>query len=98
LKRTLQTTEAMGTNRAPNASPTPGEILTVQEVAEHLRVEVSTIYEYTRFRQSAGTPRIPCRKVGRELRFLVTEVDAWFASLPKHKHLQQRQYVKSAAA
>jgi excisionase family DNA binding protein len=54
-------------------------ILTVQEIADHLRVPRSWIYERTRRR---GVERIPHRKMGKYLRFLVSEVDEWFRDLP----------------
>jgi excisionase family DNA binding protein len=73
-----------------------GTILTVQGVADRLQVSKATVYELTRFRQSAGIPRLPARKVGKQLRFITAEVDMWFAGLPRHKHLQKRSYNREA--
>jgi excisionase family DNA binding protein len=97
-KRTLQTTETVGADRAPNVSTTSNAVLTVEQVANRLQISKNAVYELTRFRQSADTPRLPARKVGRSLRFIAAEVDAWIVSLPKHRHLQRRQYVKKVAA
>jgi excisionase family DNA binding protein len=93
-------------NRKPSpaettaASPvvaTPFEILTVAEVATLLKVPQSSIYEWTRFR---GTQRVPLphRKVGKYLRFLKQEVDAWLVGLPKATNSKKRRYVRKVAA
>ncbi len=75
-------------------APIPSTILTVDQVAAHLSITKAAVYELTRFRQSTSIPRLPARKVGKSLRFSLAEVEAWFLSLPKHKHLQKRQYIK----
>jgi Helix-turn-helix domain len=97
MKREPKPTATGALNPGISAAPT-NDIKTVQEIADHLGLTPASIYELTRFRQSVGQPRIPCRKVGRELRFSLREVDAWFISLPKHKHLQKRQYIRKRAA
>jgi excisionase family DNA binding protein len=45
------------------------EILTIQEIAERLKVKKSTIYDLTRHRGRvrAETRCLPCIKVGRQL-------------------------------
>ena len=53
-------------------------LLTVQEVAEMCKVPVSWVYERTRRR---GAERIPCLKLGKYLRFDVTEVRDWLRRL-----------------
>jgi excisionase family DNA binding protein len=50
------------------------ELLTVQEVAELLRVPVSWVYERTR---SRGLNRIPGFRLGKYWRFQESEVLAW---------------------
>jgi excisionase family DNA binding protein len=45
--------------------------MTVQEVADYLRVHTSTIYRMTK----AGA--IPCFKIGSNFRFDRTTIDAW---------------------
>jgi excisionase family DNA binding protein len=79
------------------ASLASSEILIVAEVAALLKVPPSSIYEWTRFR---GTQRIPLphRKVGKYLRFLRSEVDAWLVGLPKARNTQKRRYIKKDAA
>lgn len=52
------------------------EVLTVADTAALLKVPASSIYEWTRFRGTQRTP-IPHRKVGKYLRFLRSEVEAW---------------------
>jgi excisionase family DNA binding protein len=50
---------------------TPSDLLTVQEVAEYLRVPESWVYERTRRRA------IPVRKLGRLVRIPRQELLAW---------------------
>lgn len=50
------------------------EIMTVREVAEHLRVHQSTIYRLLKRQQ------LPAFKVGTDYRFSRTAVDAWAAA------------------
>ena len=52
----------------------PGALLTVEEVAELLKVPISWVYERTRSRTS---DRIPGFKLGKYWRFRETEVLAW---------------------
>lgn len=58
------------TLRAMAVDPTP-QLLTVEEVAALLRVQVSTIYVWTSKR------KIPFRKVGGRLRFDRSDVMRW---------------------
>src|ERR1700674_1737851 len=80
---------------AANSSPvsSSSEILTVDEVAALLKVPPSSIYEWTRFR---GTQRVPLphRKVGKYLRFLRSEIDAWLVRLPQATNSKKRRYVR----
>jgi predicted DNA-binding transcriptional regulator AlpA len=72
----------------------PNEVLTVAETAALLKVPPSSIYEWTRFRGgNRGTP-LPHRKVGKYLRFLRSEIDAWLVGLPQAANTQKRQYVR----
>jgi len=50
----------------PRVSAEPGALLTVQEVAEILKVPVSWVYERTRRR---GATKLPHLKLGKYLRF-----------------------------
>jgi len=56
------------------------ELLTVAEVAAILKVPISWIYDRTRRR---GVERIPHKKLGKYLRFVESEVWAWFRQLPE---------------
>jgi len=47
------------------------KIMTVEEVAEYLRVRPSSVYEW------AKTGKMPAAKVGRLWRFHREEIDAW---------------------
>lgn len=47
------------------------KLMTVEEVAEYLRVKVPTVYEW------AKEGKIPAAKVGRLWRFERDDIDAW---------------------
>lgn len=51
--------------------PIEGEILTIREVAEYLKVTERTIYRL------AGAKKIPAFKVGGTWRFSRAEIDQW---------------------
>jgi excisionase family DNA binding protein len=53
-------------------------LLTVQEVAELLRVPVSWVYDRTRLR---GSERLPHIKVGKYLRFRAEELERYIEAL-----------------
>ena len=72
-------------------------VLTVAEVAALLKVPQSSIYEWTRFRTHQRVP-LPHRKVGKYLRFLRSEIDAWLVGLPQATNSKKRRYVRKAAA
>ena len=65
-----------------SATHPPPKILTVAQVAEFLQIPKSSIYEKTRARRSA-VPPLPCRRVGKYLRFVESEVLDWLLGLPK---------------
>lgn len=53
----------------------PSEILTIEEVAQRLKVKPRWVYEKTRHR--CQDP-LPCTHIGRYLRFYWPEISAWF--------------------
>ena len=53
------------------AANTEGEILTIKEVAEYLKVTERTIYRL------AGAKKIPAFKVGGTWRFSRADIDEW---------------------
>jgi excisionase family DNA binding protein len=57
-------------------SPVTECLLSVEEVAELLRVPVSWVYEHTRNR---GRNRIPGFRLGKYWRFRAADVIAWIA-------------------
>lgn len=61
--------------------PVPGlePVLTTSELAAHLGVPVQTIHD---LRHSGRGPR--GIHVGRELRFRVSEIEAWLVNLEEH--------------
>lgn len=71
------------TQPTPNAIGQAPKILTVQQVAELLQVPPSSIYEKTRSRKGA-VPPLPCRRVGKYLRFFESEILDWLVGLPQN--------------
>ena len=62
----------------PSASSSAETLLTVHEVAEFLRVPSSWVYERTRRR---GRDRLPHVKVGKYLRFRLSELESYLEAL-----------------
>lgn len=63
---------AVSTTKPLSVRPSAGtRLLTVEEVAELLRLRPRTIYNMVSRRQ------IPFRKAGRQLRFAEAEIDEW---------------------
>jgi excisionase family DNA binding protein len=56
------------------ASATEGDILTIKQVAEYLKVTDRTIYRL------AATKRIPAFKVGGTWRFRKLDIDGWISA------------------
>lgn len=76
----------MKRNAQPTPNPVTGQaprILTVQQVADLLQIPKSSIYEKTRNRPNT-TPALPCRRLGKYLRFDFDSVMRWFLALPEH--------------
>jgi predicted DNA-binding transcriptional regulator AlpA len=68
------------------------QILTVQQVANRLQIPASSVYEKTRFRGATGPTPLPARRVGKYLRFIAAEIDAWLLSLPQAVKRTKRPY------
>ena len=49
----------------------PGDVLTIEELAIYLKISKSTLYKLVR------EGRIPSQKVGRHWRFLKKSIDSW---------------------
>jgi excisionase family DNA binding protein len=61
-------------NSQADARSQPDRILTVQEVAEMLRVPVSWVYERVR---RDGSDRLPHFKLGKYVRFRASAISEW---------------------
>ena len=83
MKSNAQTTPNATSGQAP-------KILTVAQVGELLQIPPSSVYEKTRVRRGA-VPPLPCRRVGKYLRFFDTEVMAWLVGLPQNKLVQRKR-------
>lgn len=53
-----------------------GQVLTIEELAEYLRIPKSTLYKLVR----EGS--VPCQKVGKHWRFHKDAIDAWLKQQP----------------
>jgi predicted DNA-binding transcriptional regulator AlpA len=63
------------------------EILTVDELAEMLKMSRSQIYELAKERTRSGDLRenpIPVLRIGTAMRFRKNDVDAWIEKLAAH--------------
>ena len=60
-----------GNGSGRRGKPPQNDILTVEEVAEYLRLQPQTIYKW------AQDKRIPAVKLGKEWRFRKTILDRW---------------------
>jgi len=87
------------TQPVPTTADAAPEILTVEQVAARLQIPMSAVYEKTRFRGArTSVTTLPHRRVGKYLRFLASEVDAWFLALPTSAKAKRRKYRKRRAA
>jgi excisionase family DNA binding protein len=83
MKRNAQPTPTPVTGQAP-------KILTVQQVADLLQIPKSSVYEKTRSRSNTTTA-LPCRRVGKYLRFFEGEVMAWLVALPQNNLVPRKR-------
>ena len=84
--------------RTPNQTAEPFQVLGVAQVAERLGIPKSSVYEMTRFRGSKGEPPIPCKRIGRYLKFLSTDIDKWLVALPLAVNRMKRRYRRKTDA
>jgi predicted DNA-binding transcriptional regulator AlpA len=84
--------------RTPNQTAEPIQVLGVEQVAIRLGLPKSSIYELTRFRGSRAHEPIPCRRIGRYLKFLSTDIDRWLLALPLSVNRMKRQYRRKVDA
>ena len=83
----------MKRNAQSTPNPVAGQvprIMTVEQVAGLLQIPKSSVYEKTRVRRG-GTPALPCRRVGKYLRFFDSEVMDWLTALPQNKLVQRKR-------
>jgi len=100
MQREHKSTEAVDPIAVAMSSTTaPIVLLTVREVAERLKIPVSSVYEKTRWRRGQNTAApLPCRKVGRYIRVIAAELDAWLVALPQAANKRKRKYVRKHQA
>jgi len=79
------------TQPAPNAIiGQASRILTVQQVADLLQIPKASVYEKTRSRRGSA-PLLPCRRVGKYLRFFEGEVLSWLIGLPQNDLVRRKR-------
>lgn len=60
------------------------EMLTAQQVMARLKLGRTTVYGLgRRFLETGGAEGLPCRKIGRSLRFPADELDDWMTTSPR---------------
>jgi excisionase family DNA binding protein len=62
-----------------------GEVLTIVELADYLKISKSTLYKLVR----EGS--IPCQKVGKHWRFHKDAIDSWLKQQPYGKSSSKRR-------
>lgn len=80
------------TTQTPNQQGETIEILGVEQVAARLGIPKTAVYDRTRFRGSNGQPPLPCRRVGRYLKFLAADIDRWLLAVPLTVNRTKRAY------
>lgn len=65
------------------ATTSDGEILTIKQIAEYLKVTERTIYKL------AAAKKIPAFKVGGTWRFRKVDIDGWIAAQSKNAEGQE---------
>jgi excisionase family DNA binding protein len=63
----------------------PTEIMTIEELADYLKVSKSTLYKLV---QHGG---LPAQKIGKQWRFHKNAVDDWFREHPDRAGQEKRQ-------
>jgi excisionase family DNA binding protein len=66
------------------AEPT-GEVLTIEELSEYLKIPKSTLYKLVR----EGS--VPCQKVGKHWRFHKEAIDGWLRQHSEHSDTKKRK-------
>jgi excisionase family DNA binding protein len=61
----------------------PGEIMTIEELAEYLKVSKSTLYKLV---QNGG---LPAQKIGKQWRFSKSAVEDWFRQHPQRSNIKR---------
>jgi predicted DNA-binding transcriptional regulator AlpA len=85
-------------SKSPNQQGEIIQVLGVEQVAARLGVPKSSIYEMSRFRGSNGQAGIPCRRIGRYLKFLSSDIDKWLLALPLSVNKTKRLYRRKICA
>lgn len=62
------------------------EMLTAKQVMARLKLGRTTVYGLgRRFLETGGAEGLPCRKIGRALRFPADEIDDWMTTSPSQQ-------------
>lgn len=61
-----------------------GEVLTIEELSEYLKIPKSTLYKLVR----EGS--VPCQKVGKHWRFHKEAIDVWLRQHSEHGNTKKR--------
>ncbi len=98
METNMAETTTTTASKAPNQQGEIIQVLGVEQLAARLGVPKSSIYEMSRFRGSNGQAGIPCRRIGRYLKFLSSDIERWLVDLPLTVNRTKRQYRRKTAA
>ncbi|GAB4256408.1 MAG: helix-turn-helix domain-containing protein [Thermoleophilia bacterium] len=62
-----------------------GEVLTIEELSEYLKIPKSTLYKLVR------EGYVPCQKVGKHWRFHKKAIDGWLRQHPERGDTKKRK-------
>jgi predicted DNA-binding transcriptional regulator AlpA len=73
-------------------------MLTAKQVMARLKLGRTTVYGLgRRYLETGGAEGLPCRKIGRALRFPAGEVDEWMTTKPDARHGEPAQSTPASA-
>ncbi|MCO6436681.1 MAG: helix-turn-helix domain-containing protein [Phycisphaerae bacterium] len=68
----------------------PSDILTIEQLAEYLKISRSTLYKLV------GDGKLPGQKVGKRWRFHKAAIDQWLGERANGKEMRARRRTRSA--
>ena len=95
-KQKTQNVVPVTSTTLPAAPAGAFQILGVAEVAKMLGVPPSSVYEWCRHRATNRGAVIPHRRLGKYLKFVRSEIEAWVLNTPHDVRTSKRAYRKAS--